>query len=264
MASIRRAKFLFFWPTSYLIMLATGAAEVPCIATPVHSRHFATRTIQEPLNSKVNDLVAKLHYGETLLNSGLSTQAIHLAYQAYQTASKRKTPIIRLQYYSLAAQLALTGSELAQNVYGMPSIKAFTQQAEIALAEKSLKHMVPLLKIVKPHRGSGFRRMTYAFDEINGRIALSQGNYDRSCAFLRESGRVPGDSAMASFGPDLSLAESLLLHGYRSQVAKFLVEVGKYWHPASILAKTLSAGKIPVFSSQNVAYNLEPAGRQAP
>ncbi len=264
MDSMRKRVGIFFSPITFVIFFVSVTAQLQCSAAPFNGGKLSRKVNQDPLSTKVNQLEANLHYGETLLRSNVSTQAIHLAYQAYHTAPNMESPYIRLRYYSLAAQLALTGGELSQNLDGMPNIRAFAQRAEITLAKKSLKHMVPLLKILKPHQDSGFRSMTYSYEEINGRIALLQGNYEKSCTYLRESGRVPADSAMASFGPDLSLAESLLRHGYKIEVAKFLVEVGKYWHPALILAKSISAGKMPVFSGQNVAYNLEHAVAHAP
>ncbi len=248
---------------AFALLIIIGAA-TRCAAAPKHTDSPSNSSENTSLTGAVAGLQAKLYYGNAMLKSSVDKQAVHIAVEAFQMAPRETTPYLKLRYYSLAAEFALTGGQLAQNNRAIANYKAFAQQAAIDLTKKALFAMKPLLKSLKAHQGSGASSIEYQIDEIQGRMAFLKGDYVQSCAYLLKSGSIAGDSAMASFGPDLSLAEALLRHGNKGTVIHFLIDVGKYWAPAGTMARSLQSGTSPVFSNQNVAYNLEPAEGHAP
>ena len=66
---------------------------------------------------------------------------------------------------------------------------------------------------------------------IQGHVHLRQGDIARAESELRAAGTSPGSPQLDSFGPDLSLAWSLLELGRDSAVLDYLHGISRFWSP---------------------------------
>ncbi len=64
---------------------------------------------------------------------------------------------------------------------------------------------------------------------ILGKLAFSKGEMKEARQHLLEAGKTPGSPQLNSFGPDFSLAESLLDKGERKTVVKYLEACSTFW-----------------------------------
>jgi len=96
-----------------------------------------------------------------------------------------------------------------------------------------------------------------AVNIVLGRLALEDGRVEEAEAFLIEAGKSPGSPQMDSFGPNMSLAQDLLLAGRRTAVLEYFKLCEKFWtRKFSKLEKwteDVEAGRVPDFGA-NVVY----------
>jgi hypothetical protein len=86
-------------------------------------------------------------------------------------------------------------------------------------AMESLKH--------KPAWFDG--HVQFEANRILGHLSLKQGKIADALAFLKKAGETQGSPLLGSFGPNFSLAQSLLAAGKGKEVAAFLKDVKKFW-----------------------------------
>jgi hypothetical protein len=64
---------------------------------------------------------------------------------------------------------------------------------------------------------------------VLGRIAVAEGRIDDAKRHLLEAGKSSGSPQMDTFGPNMSLARDLLLHGERDVVLEYFELCRKFW-----------------------------------
>lgn len=94
---------------------------------------------------------------------------------------------------------------------------------------------------------------------ILGRVALKRdNNMSQAESYLLASGKTPGSPQLKGFGPNMSLANDLLIAGERDTVADFLDECGSFWKAdggrLSDWKNTIQSGGTPNFGP-NLGYN---------
>jgi len=88
-----------------------------------------------------------------------------------------------------------------------------------------------------------------------GYVNLKRGNRKAAVRYLLESGKTPGSPQLNSFGPNMSLANALLLEGEKKVVVSYFDLCKDFW-PRKELSdwrKTASKGEIPDFGA-NMVY----------
>jgi tetratricopeptide (TPR) repeat protein len=92
----------------------------------------------------------------------------------------------------------------------------------------------------------------YTAHTILGRLDLHAGRPEQAIQHLFESVKTPGSAVLASFGPDMSLANDLLDKGYKAPVIKFLNGCKRFWEyeegKLDTWIKYINDGKKPDFS----------------
>ena len=73
---------------------------------------------------------------------------------------------------------------------------------------KELKRLLPKYKT-----NWNYGNATHKINNLNGRMALRDGNIDNAKIFLIEAGKTQGSPQLNSFGPNMSLAKELLEKG---------------------------------------------------
>jgi hypothetical protein len=100
------------------------------------------------------------------------------------------------------------------------------------------------------HEGARASLLHYS-DIMIGCYAVARGDLQMACSMLSSAiDRRPVFAAGLLFGPELTLAELLLLHGKRDQVIAFLLQCKKSWpYPRHIdsWCREILAGKTPRF-----------------
>ncbi len=92
-----------------------------------------------------------------------------------------------------------------------------------------------------------------------GQIALANDKIASAKIELLASGDTPGSPQLNSFGPNMSLAKSLLEKGEKECVLTYLEQCGKFWQFKSmsylleLWASQIKQGKIPEFGA-NLLY----------
>ena len=87
---------------------------------------------------------------------------------------------------------------------------------------------------------------------ILGRVALKRdNNMSQAESYLLASGKTPGSPQLKGFGPNMSLANDLLIAGERDTVVDFLDECGTFWKAdggrLSDWKNTIQSGGTPNF-----------------
>lgn len=87
------------------------------------------------------------------------------------------------------------------------------------------------------------------YNLVFGLIALESGDIEGAKRFLIAAGKTPGSPQLDSFGPDMSLAEALLIAGERQAVLEYFDLCQTFWpkEKLSKWKKEMEAGKIPDF-----------------
>jgi tetratricopeptide (TPR) repeat protein len=94
---------------------------------------------------------------------------------------------------------------------------------------------------------------------ILGRVALKRdNNLSQAESYLLAAGKTPGSPQLISFGPNMSLANDLLIAGERDTVLDFIDECSKFWKmdggKLSEWKKTIQSGGTPNFAP-NLGYH---------
>jgi tetratricopeptide (TPR) repeat protein len=94
---------------------------------------------------------------------------------------------------------------------------------------------------------------------ILGRVALKRdNNLSQAESYLLAAGRTPGSPQLMSFGPNMSLANDLLIAGERDTVLDFIDECSKFWKmdggKLSEWKNTIKSGGTPNFAP-NLGYH---------
>jgi len=88
-----------------------------------------------------------------------------------------------------------------------------------------------------------------------GYVNLKRGNRKAAVRYLLESGKTPGSPQLNSFGPNMSLANALLIEGEKGAVISYFDLCKEFW-PMKKLSdwrKSVAAGEIPDFGA-NMVY----------
>ena len=64
---------------------------------------------------------------------------------------------------------------------------------------------------------------------ILGRLALKNGNLEEAKARLLAAGKIPGSPVLGSFGPNMNLAQELLMKGEKEVVLQYFDECAVFW-----------------------------------
>jgi len=87
---------------------------------------------------------------------------------------------------------------------------------------------------------------------ILGHVALAEGNIPEAKKFLLAAARTPGSPQLNSFGPNMSLAEQLLMKGEKQVVLEYIELCRKFWKRGGArldeLKKAVEQGTKPKFS----------------
>ncbi len=103
----------------------------------------------------------------------------------------------------------------------------------------------------------------YVGNEVLGRVAVKTNQWRKAATYLRRSGNVKGEPWSRDVGPDMRLARSLIIHGCRTDVIRFLSHCKTFWKiqgAAETLTgwqHTVAMGSIPGFGSP---LSFTPAG----
>jgi hypothetical protein len=94
---------------------------------------------------------------------------------------------------------------------------------------------------------------------VLGRVALKRdNNTSQAQNYLLTAGKTPGSPQLNSFGPNMSLANELLIAGVRDSVVDFLDECGNFWKAdggkLSDWKNTIRRGGMPNFAP-NLNYD---------
>ena len=94
---------------------------------------------------------------------------------------------------------------------------------------------------------------------IVGRVALKRdNNLSQAESYLLAAGKTPGSPQLISFGPNMSLANDLLIAGERDTVLDFIDECSKFWKmdggKLSEWKNTIKSGGTPNFAP-NLGYH---------
>ena len=90
---------------------------------------------------------------------------------------------------------------------------------------------------------------------VLGRLALDEGRMDEAKRHLLEAGKSKGSPVLGSFGPNMSLAKTLLEKGDQETVLRYLELCRKFWSSEKLdeWTKDINAGRIPDFGA-NLIY----------
>lgn len=123
---------------------------------------------------------------------------------------------------------------------------------------KAEKYARELLALAEPHPADQrFGQALHDGNMVLGRLALKRGDVEKAKAYLLKAGHTPGGGTLSSFGPNMSLAESLLEHGEKSVVIEYLELCKKFWtyprNPLNAWIQAIQTGHQPNFG-QNLNY----------
>jgi hypothetical protein len=96
-----------------------------------------------------------------------------------------------------------------------------------------------------------------------GRIALLDGNVVEARARLLHAGATPGSPQLNDYGPDMTLAEELLLRGEREVVLKYFAACERFWvnksrNRLAEWSEAVRAGKRPDFGRRSGLPPVKP------
>ena len=92
------------------------------------------------------------------------------------------------------------------------------------------------------------------FNLVLGRLCLKRGDGDRAREHLLEAGRSPGSPQMDSFGPNMSLAKTLLEAGHPDVVLQYFELCRRFWRmdngQLDQWSREIEAGTFPNFGAK--------------
>jgi hypothetical protein len=86
-----------------------------------------------------------------------------------------------------------------------------------------------LEKYGRDEKDSIYGRAVFEANQVLGRVALREGNLAKAKIHLIESAKTPGDPALRTFGPSMTLARELLQKGEKEAVIEYLHLCAKFW-----------------------------------
>jgi len=103
-----------------------------------------------------------------------------------------------------------------------------------------------------PKKNWNYGNAVYDGNLILGHVALAEGNIAEAKQFLLAAGRTPGSPQLGSFGPNMSLAEQLLMKGEKQVVLEYFELCRKFYKSGAArldaLKKAVEEGKKSDFS----------------
>ena len=116
--------------------------------------------------------------------------------------------------------------------------------------EKARTYALELLSLANQREGDWcYGHAVHIGNLILGRIALQSGNIGQAKRYLMRSTRIPSSPHLRSFGPNMSLANDLLVYGENEAVIEYLRQCGKFWKQKVLnrWIDKIRAGKTPDF-----------------
>jgi beta-lactamase regulating signal transducer with metallopeptidase domain/tetratricopeptide (TPR) repeat protein len=128
--------------------------------------------------------------------------------------------------------------------------KAALSSGEFEEAEKYAHEMLEQSKEIGK-KNWNYGNLIYYGNFTLGRIALKEGKIDDAEKYLLEAGKTSGSPQLNSFGPNMTLAKSLLEKGRKECVVTFLESCSKFWNKDKCAAwiKQIKSGETPDFRS---------------
>lgn len=149
---------------------------------------------------------------------------IGLSYWTYTSISYQRLP----DYEKAEIELKKATNDFERFQALEDATKSYYKYEKYNEARKSAEQ---LLAISQANRndynisGDGY----YTAHTILGRIDLLEGRPEQAIRHMFEAAKTPGSAVLASFGPDMSLANDLLARGHKVPVLKFLTECKSFW-----------------------------------
>lgn len=149
-----------------------------------------------------------------------------LVYWTYTSVSYMRLP----KYAKAEIQLKKAETAFDRAEALRDAAKAYFEVKKYDEARKYAEQLLSLLK-EKPKDDSDVIYGSAFYDShiVLGRIDLINGKSELAIEHLFEAAKTPGDSALASFGPNMCLAKELLEKGYNKPVVTFLIGCKRFW-----------------------------------
>lgn len=100
-------------------------------------------------------------------------------------------------------------------------------------------------------------RVKHKMYTVKGRIEVFQGNIEQAKTYLILSAKVKGSPTLNNFGPNMSLAQDLLMYKETETVLTYFDLCSKFWKDSSNKLDTwrtdIAQGEMPVFKA-NLVY----------
>ena len=146
---------------------------------------------------------------------GAKTRAAKMAYASKSLVSYKKA-------------LASTSDSLAR--FGLTISIVATAAVEAGDLMTAGKAAKSLLRRALQHKNSyQYGNGIHCGHVVLGKIAFAQNRLKTAVSQLMAAGRTPGSPQLNSFGPDFSLAQSLLAIGLRAEVLQYIRMVQRFW-----------------------------------
>lgn len=185
------------------------------------------------LSGDAGALAIRLYERAISLDTSHKTQWLDRIGHVYQLRLIRaKTRTSKMAYASKSLmfyQKALTSTSDSLTRFGLTiSIaNAAIEAGNLATAGKAAKS---LLRRAALHQTSfQYGNAIDCAHIVLGKIALAQNRIKAAVSQLMAAGNTPGSPQLNSFGPDFSLAQSLLAMGLRSEVLLYIRMVQRFW-----------------------------------
>ncbi len=209
----------------------------------------------EPENTQWHELLAHLH---TLsARHGTAEQRAHRYRQAMVELEMAEQ--IRSAHSGVMSQHEEQKLNLLSRVYAMPHrARAALGAGEWRIARQLAEECLALASssdIDEYFRNNG--NAVHYCHMVLGHVALQEGDLNRATSHLIESGKTKGSPNLGSFGPNMSLAKSILETGDSAAVLEYLDLCHKFWRSgADELAawrRQIAEGEVPDFG-ENLLY----------
>ncbi|MCP9237639.1 hypothetical protein [Lewinella sp. JB7] len=111
-----------------------------------------------------------------------------------------------------------------------------------------------------PH-GNSFGNAVHQANTILGLLALEENRIDHAVEYLNAAASTPGSSQLRGFGPNMLLAQKLLVAGRTRAVLRYLDRCGKFWKLSFgrlwLWKVAIRSGRVPDFGA-NLSHLLDP------
>ena len=155
-------------------------------------------------------------------------------------------------------QMSIKGLKRARNAEGRWLALGDAAKAAVWIGHvgEARQYAEELRSLTPNYQGNwNYGNAIHDFNLVLGSIALGSGDIEGSKRFLLASGRTPGSPQLNSFGPNMSLAKSLLIVGERRAVISYFEVCRTFWprKELSTWRREVEAGRIPDFGA-NLVY----------